>query len=1038
MSRSTHRTQDEDKRKRSFYYFLFTFLFCLTAFLCFIWFIITGKSFICEGDGWEQHFKALVYYGRYLRGIIRHLLFDHRLIIPEWDFYIGEGSDILNALHYYVIGDPLTVPAVFVPTRYMHWFYSFSCIFRIYLAGIAFSKLCFGTGLKNRYGIMAGAIGYCFSEWSLINAARHPYFLNPLIYFPLMILGIEKILRKEKPYLFIIIAALSAVSNFYFFYIIAILAVLYAVIRLFFLRGRTIRERFLSLVYMGIMAFIGLFIAGIVLLPVMMMFLHDSRISVSQTFFPFYPMSYYCMLPSIVISGNTQYWLRMGYTVPSVLAVFLLFIKRKKEDRFLRILVLVGIGIILIPICGRVLNGMSYMSNRWVWAFTLLCMYILAAKWEEMHALSGKEWRRLLMCSLFYYLACIILEKSRTPATLSAIPAFFIALMIMREGCAEREDFGEESDMREYSGGKGSPEESSGEKSDPGKRTGEKRGLRESFGGIRPTGRKRKYMQTLMVVLVMVSAVNLAFWRYAPSEGGELLKCKNNRDIRKEWKNTELPTVKKVADPGYTRITGGYLTYNANIFSEISSTQYYWSISNPNVNLYRTDLWMLENMYSRFRGYDERTVPLTLSAVQYYSSGYGEGQGMPYGYTLVWPKEGSPESAAPGVYHIYKNEYALPVGYCYDTCYAGDRWESLDPVQRQEAQLDGAFVEEKIDGIMASGPAATDYTCAFEIECRGNGVTKTESGFVTTAGNIKVVLTLPDEGAETEEETGAETGTEADTETGTEADTETETDTKTGGETYVGFEGLTFSPTSKYDLYFGDAAVDPQGLFDEKKWAALPGEEKLDLRKDHFYRNPVQDVDITAKSSNGFEKTLSYRQPESAFSSGRHDYIINLGYSEEPVTQITLTLRGRGVYSYDALRVYRVPMDAYSEKISKLKENVLENVQLGVNTLSGDISTEKEKLLCVAIPFSEGWRASVDGQEVKVYCLNKRYLGLLIPSGNHRVVFRYHTPYKMIGLCVSGFGLCAFALVILLGEKKEKRHSGGTKRLRARKAAQRA
>ena len=148
----------------------------------------------------------------------------------------------------------------------------------------------------------------------------------------------------------------------------------------------------------------------------------------------------------------------------------------------------------------------------------------------------------------------------------------------------------------------------------------------------------------------------------------------------------------------------------------------------------------------------------------------------------------------------------------------------------------------------------------------------------------------------------------------------------------------------------------------------------------------MQDVDITAKSSNGFEKTLSYRQPESAFSSGRHDYIINLGYSEEPVTQITLTLRGRGVYSYDALRVYRVPMDAYSEKISKLKENVLENVQLGVNTLSGDISTEKEKLLCVAIPFSEGWRASVDGQEVKAHCLNKRYLGLLIPSGNSNIV----------------------------------------------------
>ena len=57
-------------------------------------------------DGWSQHFKALVYYSNYLRGILRHLIHDHRLVIPEWDFYIGEGGDILNALHYYVIGDP--------------------------------------------------------------------------------------------------------------------------------------------------------------------------------------------------------------------------------------------------------------------------------------------------------------------------------------------------------------------------------------------------------------------------------------------------------------------------------------------------------------------------------------------------------------------------------------------------------------------------------------------------------------------------------------------------------------------------------------------------------------------------------------------------------------------------------------------------------------------------------------------------------------------------------------------------------------------
>ena len=209
----------EENGKRRTYYMTYSVLFIVLAFCCFSWFIVSGKSLIWQIDGWNQHFKALVYYAQYLRRIIRTLLFEHQLVIPEWDFNIGEGGDILTALHYYVIGDPIAMLSVFVPTRVMHYFFSASCVLRLYLSGIAFSMLCFGTGLRDRYGIMAGALTYSFCMWGLTNAARHPYFLNPMIYFPLIILGIEKIIKK-KPYLFIIMVTISAVSNFYFFYMI--------------------------------------------------------------------------------------------------------------------------------------------------------------------------------------------------------------------------------------------------------------------------------------------------------------------------------------------------------------------------------------------------------------------------------------------------------------------------------------------------------------------------------------------------------------------------------------------------------------------------------------------------------------------------------------------------------------------------------------------------------------------------------------------------------------------------------------------------
>ena len=60
-----------------------------------------------------------------------------------WDMNIGYGSDILTTLHYYVIGDPLTLLSVFVPADKTEVLYEVLIFLRIYLAGISFSVFCF-------------------------------------------------------------------------------------------------------------------------------------------------------------------------------------------------------------------------------------------------------------------------------------------------------------------------------------------------------------------------------------------------------------------------------------------------------------------------------------------------------------------------------------------------------------------------------------------------------------------------------------------------------------------------------------------------------------------------------------------------------------------------------------------------------------------------------------------------------------------------------------------------------------------------------
>lgn len=959
--------------KRRHYYTLYTIAFLILAFFCFSWFLFSGKSFIWQTDGWQQHFKSLVYYAQYLRKIIKHLLLEHKLIIPDWDFYIGEGSDIVNALHYYVIGDPIALFSVFVPTRYMHLFYSFSCVFRIYLAGIAFSELCFGTGRYNRRAILSGSLSYAFSYWGILNVTRHPYFLNPMIYFPLMVLGVEKLIKKERPYLFIITTAIAAASNFYFFYMIVILTIVYAVVRLILLYRRNVKQIVLLLLKAAATALIGVCIAGVLLLPVLTMFLNDSRLGVSQPFHLFYPLSYYSKLPAILIQVDSLYWLCLGVSAPIVLSAVLLFLK-KKEALLLKALFLICVLITAFPICGRLLNGMSYMTNRWSWAFVLLLCYILVNKWDELFSLSETEWKRLLVFSVGYYLIILFFEKSRSAAALSVIPLFFITCLILKTATEKT------------------------------------------------TGKFSR--QALIVVIIGISLVNSAFWKFSPGAGNYVAQFKENSKIwSEEWNNNETQIIKSYANEAYPRYTGS-VTPNVNMVNHISNTGYFFSISIPSINAYRDDLRMREDLFQQYTGYDDRTSAIGLASVGYYVKKPTDSAAvLPYGYELLGTKNaakkvqeqisqeliqelggtelteeqaGKISKTLENKYAVYRNLYSLPLGYCYQSYVTEDAWASLDPVQRQEIQLYSATIDVPVDGFTEVTAEMPDYEIAYKAKCLSPEITQTNGGFTATANNTKVRLELAEEVKD--------------------------------AELYISFEGIGYVPSKEYDLYFGAETVDPLNLYNKANWKLLSHDTQLNIRKDKIFWDPVKNATFSLESSDGVKKQITYRPPDASFSSGRKDFIANLGYSAEARSSVTITFPTRGIYSFSGIKIYAVPMEGYSEKINELKKDSLQNITLGVDNISGDIALDENKILCVATPYSSGWKAYVDGKEQRVLCVNRHYLGLALSKGYHTISFQYSTPYKHVGFVLSLLGIVAFVLLLIIYERnRAARKTGHTK-----------
>lgn len=896
--------QTEDKKMlkkdRCQYFFVYTLLFAVAALAVFSWSFLSGRTLINTGDAWHQHYRALVYYSTYLKSIVRELLFEHQIVIPAWDFAIGEGSDILRNMHYYAIGDPFHLFSVFVPTRFLYVYYDAMIILRMYLAGVAFSCLCFKTNQKSRNAVLAGSLAYAFSYWA-IKGAMHHFFLTPMIYLPLLILGVEKIFKKERSYLFIITVFFSAISNIYFFYMLVLLTVLYVVVRMIVSFRTDLRLALQMFCRIGAASVLGVLLAAVILLPVIPAFMESSRMSVENAIHLFYPGSYYMQYPASLITwGKAPYWLCLGFVVPILPAVFLLFYKRGEQKlKTLRIFFLICLVLSAFPVFGHILNGFSYKVNRWSFAFALVAAYILTAVWPSLMKLQKNE-KKFLMCSLSgYIVVCLALEYLQHWLEKDALTwdiRSSLILLVLFLGIL-------------FLGGK-----------------------ENSIWG-----KKRSWAALLMVLL---SIFNNNYWHNMTTEGN--VNAAHNHVEKAAVAGltlNEASTVQHVAEveevSEFYRFSGDSLIPNSGVNSGIPSTQFYWSLSNPNVMELREETQLMESRSQEYTGYDGRTGQTALASVRYYVVPANVQAPVPYGFTYV-------DNGIDGRYCVYRNDYALPLSYTYDSCMMKEDWKTLSAVEKQEAMLKTCVLEE--EGKAAEQmPKFTSKDIDYKMICKGEAIEQKGNTLVVTSPKAAVKLKF----------SGLK-----------------------NSETYVSIQGLSFE--GEDDLWKGKPTSAP----------------------------------ITVKSSTGISRLLEYDTEENNFYNNRHDFTINLGYSEEAAKSVTIKFKKAGIYFFDSLHVQCQPMEDYEEQINARRADTLQNMSIDTNTVTGTISLDKPKLLCLSIPYASGWQAYVDGEKAEISRANIQYMAIALEAGTHDVKLVYATPLQKAGIGVSVAAFLVFVILI--------------------------
>ncbi len=153
----------------------------------------------------------------------RHKLAEGGSLLYSWD--IGMGVNFA-ALYAYYLASPLNWLLILCPGKYVIEFMTASIVLKIGLAGLSFTWYLRKRSGASDFGACFFGIFYALSGY-MAAYSWNIMWLDCIALFPLILLGLEQLVREKKGFLYCIALGLSILSNYYISIMICIFMVLY-------------------------------------------------------------------------------------------------------------------------------------------------------------------------------------------------------------------------------------------------------------------------------------------------------------------------------------------------------------------------------------------------------------------------------------------------------------------------------------------------------------------------------------------------------------------------------------------------------------------------------------------------------------------------------------------------------------------------------------------------------------------------------------------------------------------------------------------
>ncbi len=185
-----------------------------------------GNNTILVGDSFDQY---LPFYSLLRDKLLNGDIFSVHNFSYSWK--VGIGTNFL-LLYFYYLASPLNFLIIFIPKTELTSFLSVLIIIKLSLSAASFSYYLNKSDRPHSFGfIIAFSIAYALSGF-MCGYFWNIMWLDDVVLFPIVILGVDNVIKGKNPILYIFSLFLTIYLNFYIAFMVCIFLVIYFLINI--------------------------------------------------------------------------------------------------------------------------------------------------------------------------------------------------------------------------------------------------------------------------------------------------------------------------------------------------------------------------------------------------------------------------------------------------------------------------------------------------------------------------------------------------------------------------------------------------------------------------------------------------------------------------------------------------------------------------------------------------------------------------------------------------------------------------------------